>query len=70
MERDITSVSNSNFEFKESDPQELTDVQRTWLYSRDPAVTAVKEDRVKDQVTPYDNQMSLPIGEGEYAIKK
>lgn len=53
------------------DPQENTDVQRSWLYSKDAAVTAVRElpNVQVPQILPYDNQMSLPLGEGAWALK-
>ena len=47
------------------DPQEKTDVQRSWLYSKDPAVNAVNQGQArKDQTFFYDNANSLPLGEG------
>ena len=53
---------------KESDPQELTDVQRTWLYGEDPAVRVVNEGKVTSQVYPYDNGGSLPLGGGYHEL--
>jgi hypothetical protein len=59
------------------DPQEKTDVQRTWLYSSDPAVAALNKrpdgpngppTNLKALVLPYDNQTSLPMGEGMQAM--
>lgn len=29
--------------YKQDDPQESTDVQRAWLYPKDPAVTAMQK---------------------------
>lgn len=53
------------------DPQEQTDVQRAWLYSKDAAVTAVNNNPTVavPQVQPYDNQLSLPLGDGVWALK-
>jgi len=54
---------------KKFDPQEQTDVQRAWLYSQDPGVRAVNEGMGgKSQMQPYDNQNSLPLGEGMWAV--
>lgn len=50
------------------DPQEKTDVQRAWLYSQDPGVTAVNNGQAgKIQVQPYDNTLSLPLGDGAWS---
>ena len=49
------------------DPQESTDVQRAWLYTKDPAVTAVNEKNNNmnaSQVQSFDNQTSLALGDG------
>lgn len=55
---------------KNYDPQEQTDVQRSWLYNQDPGVRAVNEGGAgKRQVNFYDNATSLPMGEGIHAIK-
>ena len=54
------------------DPQENTDVQRSWLYSKDAAVTAAKEQPAigaASQVQFFDNQLSLPLGDGVWATK-
>jgi hypothetical protein len=53
------------------DPQEQTDVQRAWLYSKDAAVVAVSERPTVgvSQVQPYDNQLSLPLGDGVWSQK-
>jgi hypothetical protein len=53
------------------DPQETTDVQRAWLYSKDAAVKVVNENPAVgvSQVLPYDNQLSLPLGDGVWALK-
>jgi len=61
----------------ESDPQQNTDVQRCWLYAPDPAIRAVKArpqgangppTDLKASMLPYDNALSLPLGEGQWAI--
>ena len=50
---------------KDYDPQEQTDVQRTWLYTQDPAVRAVNNGMTgQTQLQMYDNATSLPLGEG------
>ena len=48
------------------DPQASTDVQRSWLYSKDPSVAAAKIGKTKYKFEK-DNETSLPIGEGEHA---
>ena len=56
---------------KAYDPQEQTDVQRSWLYQQDPGVRAVNEGKAgKNQVNFFDNANSLPLGEGIHATKK
>ena len=52
--------------YKEDDPQSCTDVQRSWLYAKDPAVLAMQNGK-KDQTLLKDNELSLPLGEGERA---
>ncbi len=52
--------------FKLDDPQESTDVQRSWLYSKDPAVAAAKVGKT-DQSLKADNELSLPLGNGARA---
>jgi hypothetical protein len=55
---------------KKFDPQEQTDVQRSWLYQQDPAVKAVNEGCARViQANYFDNANSLPIGEGEQLTK-
>lgn len=49
--------------FKLDDPQESTDVQRSWLYSKDPSVQAAKKGKT-DQRLAHDNELSLPLGDG------
>lgn len=68
----IKPISNLTGEIysKSFDPQEQTDVQRSWLYQQDPGVRAVNEGRAnKDQTNFYDNANSLPLGEGIHATK-
>ena len=56
---------------KAYDPQEQTDVQRSWLYQQDPGVRAVNEGKAgKNQMAFFDNANSLPLGEGIHATKK
>ena len=56
---------------KAYDPQEQTDVQRSWLYQQDPGVRAVNSGQASQkQVQFYDNANSLPLGEGIHATKK
>ena len=50
---------------KQYDPQEQTDVQRSWLPQQDAAIRAViAGNSRKNQVNFFDNQNSLPLGEG------
>ena len=56
---------------KRYDPQEQTDVQRSWLYQKDPGVRAVNDGKAgAAQMQFYDNANSLPLGEGIHATKK
>ena len=56
---------------KSYDPQEQTDVQRSWLYQQDPGVRAVNDGIAgKTQMQMYDNANSLCLGEGIHATKK
>jgi len=56
---------------KSFDPQEQTDVQRSWLYQQDPGVNAVNKGIAgKNQTFFYDNANSLPLGEGIHATKR
>lgn len=56
----------------DSDPGENTNVQRTWMGRRDPALKALRERLAKGitsgkPVLPAkNNEMSVPIGEGEH----
>ena len=55
---------------KNQDPQEKTDVQRSWLYQQDPGVRAVNEGKAgKNQMQFFDNANSLCMGEGIHATK-
>ena len=61
----VGEVYSKNF-----DPQEQTDVQRAWLYSEDPGVKAVNEGKAgKTQMQPYDNALSLPLGDGVWNVQ-
>lgn len=51
---------------KSGDNQESTDVQRSWLYAKDPAVAALERGKT-DQTLKADNALSLPLGDGERA---
>ena len=54
------------------DPQEASEVQRTWIYKPDPAIEAHKHrasQKYGDQVYPFDNAASLPLADGEYEYK-
>ena len=56
---------------KAYDPQEQTDVQRSWLYQQDPGVRAVNDGKAgRAQMQFFDNANSLPLGEGIHATKK
>jgi len=52
--------------YKLEDPQNSTDVQRSWLYSKDPSVYHMSIGKT-DQSLKKDNQLSLPLGDGERA---
>ena len=69
----IKKISNLVGEIygKNFDPQEQTNVQRSWLYQQDPAVRAVDQGKAgKNQLNMYDNANSLCLGEGIHATKK
>jgi hypothetical protein len=56
---------------KAFDPQEQTDVQRSWLYQQDPGVTAVNRGQTgKNQTFFYDNANSICLGEGYHATMR
>ena len=61
--------SHDVFDRTVRDPQENTDVQRSWLYSKDAAVTAVQGERRGSQRPTSDNELSLPLGDGAWAAK-
>lgn len=62
----ISEVYNTS-----ADPQEHTEVQRTWIYRKDNAIEAVKQDlHLQKQVKEYDNANSLPLGKGEHYYHK
>ena len=72
-EQGIHKISNLVGEVysKAYDPQEQTDVQRSWLYQQDPGVRAVNEGKAGgNQMQFFDNANSLPMGEGIHATKK
>ena len=50
----------------EADPQERTDVQRSWMYGVDGGVKHVRQGPAKPQKQPFDNALSLPLGDGVY----
>ena len=72
-EQGIRKISNLVGEVysKSYDPQEQTDVQRSWLYQEDPGVRAVNMGKAgAPQMQFFDNANSLPLGEGIHATKK
>ena len=72
-EQGIHKISNLVGEVysKAYDPQEQTDVQRSWLYQQDPGVRAVNDGKAgAAQMQFFDNANSLPMGEGIHATKK
>ena len=52
--------------YKVDDPQCSTDVQRSWLYTKDPSVIAMQNGKI-DQRPKTDNGLSWPLGDGERA---
>ena len=48
------------------DNQQCTEVQRSWLYAKDPSITAAQQGKM-DQTLKTDNECSLPLGDGERA---
>lgn len=55
----------------QADPQEHTEVQRTWIYRKDNAIETVKlETANKYDLPAYDNANSLPLGRGEHYYHK
>lgn len=54
-----------------ADPQEHTEVQRTWIYRKDNAIEGVKtEAHLQNQTKDWDNATSLPLGKGEHYYHK
>lgn len=54
-----------------ADPQEHTEIQRTWIYKKDNAIEATKNGLAgTDQTKPYDNANSLCLGKGEHYYHK
>jgi len=60
------------------DPQEHTEIQRAWMYNRDPQLKVINARPegphgpprdLKLAMQPYDNANSLPIGEGAWALQ-
>ena len=51
---------------KTEDPQASTNVQRSWLYAKDPGLSVCEVGKV-DQTLKADNELSLPLGDGERA---
>ena len=67
VEQGVKCISGLTGEvYKLDDPQESTDVQRSWLYSKDPSVAAMQKGKT-DQTLLKDNALSLPLGDGERA---
>lgn len=65
VEQGVKCISGLTGEvFKLDDPQESTDIQRSWLYNKDPSVLAMQKGKV-DQRLKEDNALSLPLGAGE-----
>jgi len=54
---------------KGMDPQDNTAVQRSWLWTHDPAIVAIETGK-KMKVLEEDNETSLPLGRGEHFNKK
>ena len=52
--------------YKLEDPKESTDVQRAWLYPKDASLIAAAKGKT-DQTLKADNELSLPLGDGERA---
>lgn len=48
------------------DPQCNTKIQRSWMYTSDPAIRAKESYPLPNQILEKDNENSLPIGEGDY----
>jgi hypothetical protein len=53
------------------DPQGQTDVQRSWLYNKDPSLVAASAGySKKEQTNFFDNALSLPMGDGVHCLRK
>ena len=52
--------------FKQGDPKEQTEIQRAWLYPKDASLVAMQKGKT-DQTLKQDNELSLPLGDGERA---
>ena len=46
------------------DPGKDTEAQRVWINIRDPGIKAVESNKVPKGIPSYDNQLSLPLGDG------
>jgi len=67
VEQGVKCISGLTGEvYKLEDPQESTDVQRSWLYSKDPSIAYMQKGKT-DQTLKQDNELSLPLGDGERA---
>lgn len=52
------------------DPQGQTDVQRSWLYNKDPSLVAASAGYSKKEQTNFlDNANSLPMGDGVHQLR-
>lgn len=51
---------------KVEDPQHSTNIQRSWLYAKDPGMDVLEKGK-PDQTLKQDNELSLPLGDGERA---
>jgi|TARA_B110000305_G_C19315098_1_gene575992 hypothetical protein len=71
VEQGVKCISGLTGEvYKIDDPQESTDVQRSWLYTTDASLTAaqkIMQTGKVDQKLKEDNALSLPLGDGERA---
>ena len=52
--------------YKLEDPKESTDVQRAWMYPKDASLVAMQKGKT-NQNLKEDNELSLPLGDGERA---
>lgn len=67
----LTGENLSKEHGDKKDAQEHTDVQRSWLYSKDAALAAVRAQPpvTVSNILPYDNATSLPLGDGVWSQK-